>query len=692
MLLSSIVIVGVVLTVGLKIVNKAKKRDKNISPSNSQQSLNRVQISPRVWQKVKNAVPFSSDLRDQHKEVIAPETIETSEIEKKAKFRLKISFINLGLTTFASIAYYPLLIATAPLYLYTVLTTYRDALISIIKERRAKPSLLSALAATGFIIGGMFFTAALSLLLASISRYFIIKTEDHSKKNISSLFGQQSSSIWIVKDKNEIQIPLDQAQINDIAVVAAGEMIPVDGIVFKGIASIDQHKLTGEAQPVEKTKNDDVFASTVVHSGKLYIQIKKTGKETVAAQIGQILNQTTDFKKVIKSRADIQSSKMIIPMLTMSALALPIGGINSATALFMNVPAYKMRYFGPLSMLNYLNIAARQNILIKDGRSIELLREIDTVVFDKTGTLTLEQPQVHHIYSFNGLSSEELLILAAAAEVRQTHPIARAILAEADFCKLNLPSIEEIRYEVGYGIKVNIDDQVVKVGSTRFMVMENILIPDHIRQLQSFCHQEGHSLIMIAIGNKLAGAIELRPSIRPEAASIIRQMQECQLELVIISGDHEGPTRQLAQKLGINRYFSQVLPKDKANLVEQLQQEGHSVCFVGDGINDAIALKKANVSISLRGATTIATDTAQIVLMDGQLNKLPELFKMAQEFEKNLKMNMSISTVPAFVCIGGVFLFEWSALTTVIITQSVFVSGMLNSARPLLKHVSQEKK
>jgi Cu2+-exporting ATPase len=346
-----------------------------------------------------------------------------------------------------------------------------------------------------------------------------------------------------------------------------------------------------------------------------------------------------------------------------------------------------MRYFGPFSMLNYLNIAARQGILIKDGRSIELLRDIDTVVFDKTGTLTLEQPQVKHIHSCSGLSADEILTFAAAAEDRQSHPIACAILAEADSRQLDFPPIEDIHYEIGYGIKVQIRDQTVRVGSDRFMAMEGILIPDKICQLQSSCHQEGYSLVMIAIDGELAGAIELRSTVRPEAMSIIRQLQERQLELVIISGDHEGPTRQLAQQLGIERYFAQVLPEDKAKLVEQLQQEGHSVCFVGDGINDAIALKKAKVSISLRGATTLATDTAQIVLMDGKLTKLIDLFKIAQEFEENLKINLAISTIPAFLCIGGVFLLRWSALTTVVITESVFVAGLMNSTWPLFKYI-----
>jgi len=463
MLLTSIAIVSVALG-GVKVFKKYKRRrDETIISPNSRLTTQVVQMPQPVRQKVKNLLPFFGDLRRQHREVITSEVIEASDIEKLARLHIKVSFINLGLTTFAIIVYHPLLLAAAPLYLYTVVAIYRDALGSLIKERRAKPSLLSALAVSGFLIGGMFFTAAFELWISSITRYLVVKTEEHSKRSLSSLFGKQSSSLWIVKDEVEIQIPLKQVRMGDIAVVAAGEMILVDGVIVTGIASIDQHKLTGEAQPVEKTNGDVVLASTVVYSGKIYIRVEKTGEETVAAKIGHILNQTTDFREVIQSRADAYSGKMIIPMLGMSALALPIGGVNSATALFMNVPTYKMRYFGPMSMLNYLNIAARQSILIKDERSLELLRDIDTVVFDKTGTLTLEQPQVHHIHSCNGISSDELLTFAAAAENRQSHPIALAILAAADARQLKFPSIDEIHYEVGYGIKVRVCDQI-KLG------------------------------------------------------------------------------------------------------------------------------------------------------------------------------------------------------------------------------------
>ncbi|MEZ4736034.1 MAG: HAD-IC family P-type ATPase [Caldilineaceae bacterium] len=284
---------------------------------------------------------------------------------------------------------------------------------------------------------------------------------------------------------------------------------------------------------------------------------------------------------------------------------------------------------GPLALRNFLTVATRRSILIKDGRSLELLTEIDTVVFDKTGTLTLEQPHVTHIHPFADVDAHDLLRYAAAAEHRQTHPIARAILAYAEEQQIRLPAIDETRYEMGYGLQAEIEGKTIRVGSGRFMTLKKIALPSEVAFLQESGHAQGHSLVMVAMGDQLIGAIELEPTIRPEAKDVIERLRRRNLDFYIISGDQEGPTQALAQKLGIDNYFANTLPENKAKLVAQLQEQGRAVCFVGDGINDSIALKKANVSVPLRGSTTVAMDTAQVVLMDTTLAQLPTLFALA---------------------------------------------------------------
>jgi len=338
-----------------------------------------------------------------------------------------------------------------------------------------------------------------------------------------------------------------------------------------------------------------------------------------------------------------------------------------------------LRVVSPLGMLNFLAQAAHQGILIKDGRALELLEQIDTVVFDKTGTLTLERPQVVQLYTWHGRGKQELLTLAAAAEARQSHPIAKAILQAAQEQQLPLPTIEEARYEVGYGIKVNVDHQTVHVGSLRFMDLAGIPIADEVQALQTAGHDQGSTFVYVAVDGQVEGAIELQATLRPEAKTIIQQLKARKLDLYIISGDHREPTRRLAQELGIEHYFAEVLPEQKAQIVAQLQAEGRAVCFVGDGINDAIALKQAHTSISLRGASTAATDTAQMILTDESIQQLDTVFDLAHRFAANQRIGYLTTFGPGVLCLGGIFFFKFQILSAMICYNISLVAGLTNA-------------
>jgi Cu2+-exporting ATPase len=378
--------------------------------------------------------------------------------------------------------------------------------------------------------------------------------------------------------------------------------------------------------------------------------------------------------------------------LGLSALAVPFAGLSGAVAVLWYYPGGRLMNFGALSMLSTLQVAAQRGILVKDGRALETLTEIDTVVFDKTGTLTLEQPTVSQVFCYNGLVQQDLLRYAAAAEAKQSHPIARAILQAAADHSLTLPPLEEAHYKVGYGLKTRIEGVMVCVGSVRFMQMEGIAVPLTIIEQQAASHAIGNSLVLVALNNEIVGALELTPTIRPEADAIIRSLHARGIQTVIISGDNEAPTQRLATELGISRYFAEVLPQDKANLVAQLQAEGHKVCFVGDGINDAIALKTANVAISLRGATTIATDMADIVFMDGALRQLPTLFQLADEFAANMFINLVAAVVPPVLGIASTLFLGWGFGIAVVLSQVNLPVGIYNALRPLLDEEKNRQK
>ena len=616
---------------------------------------------------------------------LANEKTETSKAEKAANRGIILSLVSLGFSAGALL--YPSLIAGSVIGLacFTI-PRYQIVYQELFKERRVTVNLLDVITLTGFYTLGFYFVGSLSALFASISQRLLAKTQDDSQKRLINIFGEQPRTVWRFVDGVEIETPLDKLQKDDLVVVCAGQTIPVDGTIAFGMASIDQHRLTGEAQPAEKEVGDTVFAATVILSGEIHVSVEKTGTETQIAQIGNILSETANFKMAIQSRGETFADKSVLPTIAAGSLGALLLGTGSALAIVYCPIGWFIRVTAPISLLNFLRILSQNEVFVKDARSLELLTKIDTVVFDKTGTLTTEQPHVNRIYTCSDYSENILLQYAATAEWKQTHPIAKAILTEAEARQLNLYPVEDMHYEVGYGIKVQVQEQMIRVGSSRFMAMEGIEIPSAIQDAHVDCSQQGHSLVMVAIDNKLAGAIELQATIRPEVKAVIKALNQRKKTVYIISGDHEQPTQKLAHELGIDHYFANTLPSQKADMIDQLQTQGKSVCFIGDGINDSIALRKATVSISLAGATTVATDIAQVVFMDGSLARLPMLFDIAHEMEANMNNNFVLSVAPGAICIAGAFLLHFGMTAAMFTFFSGLFLGIGNSMMPLLRH------
>ena len=486
-------------------------------------------------------------------------------------------------------------------------------------------------------------------------------------------------------------MPLDRLEKGDIVVVKTGEVVPVDGIIVDGLAMIDQHALTGESTSVEKGVGDRVFASTVMVAGKVRVVVEKSGSETATAKIAQILNDTAGYKLASQHKGEELADKAVIPTLAVGAVAGATIGSHGAVAALNSDLGTGIRMAAPLAMLSTLALCAQKGVLVKDGRALDLLCTVDTVLFDKTGTLTCERPEVGRIIAADGFKPLEILRFAAAAERKFHHPIALAILQKAQERGLRLPSTDETQYKVGYGITVGISDggryvRRVRVGSRRFMEMEGVPLTREVEAALDEVHREGHTMAMIAVDDELGGAIELRALIRPGVRGIVHRLRARGIrQIAIISGDHEAPTRKLAEELGMDRYFAQVLPADKADYVEKLQKEGRKVCFVGDGFNDAIALKKADVSISLRGATSIATDTAHVVFMEQGLEKLCELRDIARDLERNVRQSWLMILVPNIACVFGVFTLGFGIGASVVTNNVAALGALANGLWPMRK-------
>ncbi|MFZ4664747.1 MAG: heavy metal translocating P-type ATPase, partial [Caldilineaceae bacterium] len=599
---------------------------------------------------------------------------------------LTLAVSSLGLAVVGTVFYPPVTLLCLPALLYMAIPLFKNAGQVLWQERRLRMAVVDAVCVGGVLLTGNFVAAGLSTSLLWFSKKLLLKAEDRSRKNLINIFTQQPRSVWLWKEGIEVEVPFETIQVGDTIVVQAGELVPVDGVISVGHVSIDQRILTGEAQPVEKEPGDQVLASTVVLSGKIYVQVEKAGQSTVVAQIGQILNRTAEFKRDLQWQWMEFVDKTALPTLVTGVVAWPLLGATSALGLMFAFGfGYSMRIVAPFTLLNFLYLAAQQRILIKDGRTLEVLPQVDTVVFDKTGTLTQEQPTLAAVYPFNGYDETTILTYAAAAETKQTHPIALAIQQAAQAQGLSLPTIADAHYEVGYGLKVRVGQAVVRVGSSRFMTSEGIALPAELMPLQTRSHEVGLSLVCLAIGEQLAGVLELKPTIRPEAKQIISQLRARNLDLYIISGDHATPTKKLAEEVGIEHYFAETLPANKASLIEQLQKAGRKVCFVGDGINDAIALKQANVSISLRGASSVATDAAQIVLLDENIQQLPALFELTQGFAANMQQNFLVTIVPNVIAAGCVLFFQVGLVVPVLLGYTATTLGVSNAMRVLVQ-------
>jgi len=590
-----------------------------------------------------------------------------------------VAAVGVGALTGLPLA--PLVIATG---FYLTIPLYRIGWQIATQARRLSVAHLLALYFTGMWLGGYYTIGAVGMILLGLAQKVMVICEDTMRDNLVTIFGEQPRQVWVLIDGVETEIPFANLRVDDILVLDVGQMIPIDGVIVQGMAVIDQHMLTGEAQPVEKGAGDVVLAATILLRGRIQVRVEKTGSATTAAQIGEVLNRNEAYRLATEEKAIAIAEKSLIPMLAAGALALPLAGVSGMFAMLGSNFTMNMVALRPLTVLNFFNTASQAGILIKDAAALEKLPAVTAVLFDKTGTLTLEQPQVVAIHPYNGWAAATVLTLAAAAEHRQQHPLAQAILAAAAQQELPLPAIETAAYQVGYGLQVQIDGRQVRVGSLRFMQSEGIPLPVASAERQAAAQQVGHTLVYVAVDEVLVGAIELQSTIRPEAKQVVQQLQAQGLTLYIISGDQEAPTRQLATELGIDHAFAGVLPGAKADLVAQLQAAGHTVCFVGDGINDAIALRKADVAISLRGATTAATDTAQVVLMQADLGQLPELFTLAQALEKNIAVNFGIATLFSLLSGSGILFLHLKFAIVEVLAATQLLTGVGVASKPLL--------
>lgn len=534
----------------------------------------------------------------------------------------------------------------------------------------------------GSILGVLFlhrfvFASLLSLLYKG-SKYLTSKVIRDSRRELVEIFQCCPEQVWVLVDDVEIQRPIHALGQGDLLVVHAGEVIAADGVIVSGSASIDQQIVTGEALPVERGVGEDVLAMTLLVSGLVHVRVQKAGAESAVAKIGDILNRTAEYKACAALQAESFSRLLVNPTLIASAVAYCLFGVFGAVAVLLVHPKNRLSFVAPISLLKYLRRSARDGILVKDGRSLELLGKVNTIVFDKTGTLTDGRCRLGEIILFGDWSEQEIIGFAAVAEMRQKHPIALAVLDEARRRHIAPKLPEDGTLVVGFGMSVRADGRDVLVGSYRFMQDSGISLESQA-ELEFHRHRDkGASLVFIAIDGRLAGAIEVLPIVRKEANEVVQSLARLEniRSVCILSGDGENPTRQLANGLRVDRYFAECLPEQKAKIIRQLQDEGGFICYIGDGINDSIALRQAQVSISLSGASQAATDTAQIVLLNRGLRHLPRAFQLSTSFNRHMEFQLAGVVLAGILGASGVFLAGWGVRAVMGLNMASLVAAL----------------
>jgi Cu+-exporting ATPase len=494
-----------------------------------------------------------------------------------------------------------------------------------------------------------FESAAVILTLITLGKYFETVSKGKTSEAIKKLMGLAPKTATVIRDDNEVEIPIDDVEVGDIIVVKPGEKIPVDGVVVSGITSVDESMLTGESIPVEKHTGDTVTGASINKNGSIRYKATRVGKDTTLAQIIKLVEDAQGSKAPIAKLADIISGyfvPIVIILAVLSGLAWYFSGGESVTfalTIFISVLVIAcpcaLGLATPTAIMVGTGKGAENGVLIKSGEALETAHIIDTVVLDKTGTITEGKPKVTDIITAGDITKERLLILSASAEKGSEHPLGEAIVEHARMMGLQMKEASDFKAIPGHGIEVIIDGKQILLGNQKLMVKKNINMGgfEHISDKLA---SEGKTPMYAAIDGSMAGIIAVADTVKETSKRAIETLHNMGIKVAMITGDNDRTAQAIAKQTGIDRVLSEVLPEDKANEVKKLQSEGSRVAMVGDGINDAPALAQADIGIAIGSGTDVAMESADIVLMRSDLMDVPTAIQLSKSTIRNIKQNL----------------------------------------------------
>jgi Cu+-exporting ATPase len=495
----------------------------------------------------------------------------------------------------------------------------------------------------------MYFESGATILtLITLGKYLESRSKSQTSRAIMQLMDLSPKTATVIRDGTEVEIPAEEVRVGDIVVVRPGQRIPVDGIVESGSSTVDESALTGESIPVLKQSGDRVLSASINKSGYITLKATQVGNDTTLSHIISLVEEASSSKAPISKLAD-RISRIFVPVVIFIALTagivwLALGysfdfSLSVAISVLVISCPCALGLATPVAIMVGTGKGAEHGILIKSAASLEMAHKIDTVVLDKTGTLTMGKPQLTDIIPSPNITEDELLQIAASLEKLSEHPLAEAILEETDKRKLETFSVKNFTSLPGKGI-------VAEAGENYFLIGNRQLIEDQKIDVQNFdkiatqLAGEGKTPLFVASREKVIGVIAAADPLKPTSKEAVNQFRSLGLEVVMLTGDHKKTAAAVQRKLGISTVFSEVLPQDKDKVIVNLQKEGKKVAMVGDGINDAPALMRADLGIAIGAGTDIAIESADIVLMRNDLMDAVSAIRLSNAVIRNIKENL----------------------------------------------------
>ena len=517
--------------------------------------------------------------------------------------------------------------------------------IHTLLQRKIEVPVLDATAIGVSMFRGDISTAGSVMFLLGIGEILEEWTHKKSVDDLARSMSLNIGRVWLCNDGQEMLVPTTEIQTGDLVRVHMGNMVPFDGTVAEGEAMVNQASLTGESEPVRKYIESTVYAGTVVEEGELTIRVKETNGSSKFDKIVTMIEESEKLKSGLESKAEHLADRLVpYTLLGTGITYLLTRNMTKAISVLMVDFSCALKLAMPISVLSAIREASNYHVTVKGGRYLEAMAEADTIVFDKTGTLTKAQPTVKQVVAFNGMSENELLRIAACLEEHFPHSMAKAVVQAAiDRHLVHEELHSKVEYIVAHGISSKINDKKVVIGSYHFVFEdEKCAVPDGMMEAFDKLPSECSHLFM-AIDHELAAVICIEDPLREEAAAVVRKLKETGIsKVVMMTGDSDRTAKAIAARVGVDEYYSEVLPEDKASFVEEEKKAGRKVIMIGDGINDSPALSAADIGIAISDGAEIAREIADITVGADSLNELVTLKLISDGLMKRIHKNYRI--------------------------------------------------